>query len=86
MAAYVRMVKGINAGRAFKTVNASDGKPLSVRLAHLDESVALLSSAAEAKVLDPVSQCGLMSCLATIQDDPAAAGAARALARTTRKT
>lgn len=75
MAAYVRMVKGVNAARAFKTVNAGEGKPLFVRAARLDESVALLSSAAQAKVLDPVSQGELLTCLATVQGGPVAVGA-----------
>ena len=48
--------------------------PLFVRAARLDESVALLSSATHAKVLDPVSQGELLTCLATIQDGTAATG------------
>ena len=86
MAAYVRMVKGVNAARAFKTVNAGEGKPLFVRAARLDESVALLSSAAGARVLDPVSQGELLTCLATVQGGSAAAGAGGPGTRPHRKT
>ena len=85
MAAYVRMVKGVNAARAFKTVNAGDGKPLFVRAARLDESVALLSSAAQAKVLDPVSQGELLTCLATVQGGHSTTGATGPGARPHRK-
>lgn len=67
LANYVRMVKGVNAGRTFKTVNAADGKPVTVRPARPDDSIALLSRALDARVLDPVSTGQVLSCLACVQ-------------------
>lgn len=86
MAAYVRMVKGVNAGRCFKTVNAGDGKPITVRAAKLDESVALLSRATDAQVLDPVSQGEVLACLATVKNANGGGDGARSVGRATRKT
>lgn len=67
LAAYARMVKGVNASRTFKTVGAAEGKPVTVRPARNEESVALLSRATQAHVLDPVSETEVLSCLACVQ-------------------
>lgn len=67
MAAYARMVKGINAARVFKTVNAGEGRPVTVRAANKEESIALLSSATAAHVLDPVSEDEVRYSLSCVQ-------------------
>jgi hypothetical protein len=67
MATYARMVKGVNAGRAFKTVNATNGKLVTVRPARPDDSIALLSKVADAQVLDPVSAGEVVANLACVQ-------------------
>lgn len=67
MATYARMVKGINAGRVFKTVNAGKGRPVTVRAADKAESIALLSSAAATHVLDPVSEDEVRYTLSCVQ-------------------
>jgi len=86
MATYARMLKGVNAARDFKTVGAADGKPVTVRPAQVDESIALLSRVTEAHVLDPVSEGEVLSCLATVQGAPVDSDAARStMARRTAK-
>lgn len=69
LATYARMVKGINAGRVFKTVNAGQGRPVTVRPANTEESIALLSSATEARVLDPVSEDEVRYSLSCVQKE-----------------
>lgn len=68
LATYARMVKGVNAGRTFKTVNAGAGKLITVRPPKTEESISLLSQATDAQVLDPVSQGEVLSCLAYVQN------------------
>lgn len=68
LAAYARMVKGINAGRVFKTVTAGEGRPVSVRPAKTEESIALLSSVTAAHVLDPVSEDQVLYSLSCVQE------------------
>ena len=67
MATYARMIKGINAGRVFKTVNAGKGRPVTVRAANKEESIALLASVAGTHVLDPVSEDEVRYTLSCIQ-------------------
>jgi hypothetical protein len=91
MAAYVCMIKGVNAARAFKTVGAGDGKPLTLRPARLEESIALLSRATESHVLDPVSEGEVLTCLAAAQgsigdNEGARSTMGKSSGRTTRKT
>jgi len=69
MATYARMVKGINAGRVFKTVNAGKGRPVTVRAANKEESIALLSMAVNSHVLDPVSEDEVRLCLSCVQKE-----------------
>lgn len=54
MASYVRLVKGVNASRDFKTITKEKNR-VTVRCAQVDESAKLLSAVADSKVLDPVS-------------------------------
>ena len=68
LATYARMVKGINAARVFKTVNAGEGRPVTVRPARTEESIALLSSVTAAHVLDPVSEDQVLYSLSCVQD------------------
>lgn len=76
LATYVRMIKGVNASRTFKTVNAGEGKLVTVRPAEAETSIALLSRATQTPVLDPVSAGQALSCLAfaqsTVGDDKGA--------------
>ncbi|MGX4642969.1 hypothetical protein [Massilia sp. SYSU DXS3249] len=67
MATYVRMIKGVNAARAFKSIDGADEKIVSVRAPKAEDSIALLSSVKSAQVLDPVSTGEAMSCLAFAQ-------------------
>lgn len=67
MATYARMVKGVNAGRAFKSVDAGAANLVTLRPARPEESIALLSNVADAHVLDPVSEGEVLSCLAWVQ-------------------
>lgn len=82
MAAYARMVKGFNAGRAFKTVSADPGKSLKIRSVQSDESIGLLSSVIKSGVLEPVFEQETRECLAKVQkhigDD---AGARKTMAK-----
>ncbi len=68
LATYARMVKGINAARVFKTVNAGEGRPVTVRPARTEESIALLSSVTGARVLDPVSEDQVLYSLSCVQE------------------
>ncbi|WP_313166288.1 hypothetical protein [Massilia oculi] len=68
LATYARLVKGINAARVFKTVNAGEGRPVTVRPARTEESIALLSSVTGARVLDPVSEDQVLYSLSCVQE------------------
>lgn len=67
MAAYARLVKGTNAQREFKSIALDEGKPVTLRPMQATDSIALLKSATESKVLDPVTQTQALSCLASVQ-------------------
>lgn len=67
MATYARLVKGINAGRTFKTIGVGAPSSVRVREARPEDSVSLLSAAADARVLDPVSTGTVLNCLAFAQ-------------------
>jgi len=67
MANYVRLIKGINASRDFKTVTEDNDNRVVVRQAQLDESAKLLSVAAESRVLDSVSTQMTLANLAGVQ-------------------
>ncbi|MEG4035700.1 hypothetical protein Q5691_11410 [Microcoleus sp. w1-18aA5] len=67
MANYVRMVKGINASRDFKTITDDRETRVIVRPAELDESAKLLTAVADSNILDPVSAQMSLSCLAEVQ-------------------
>ena len=68
LATYARMVKGINAARVFKTVNAGEGSPVTVRPARTEESIALLSNVTGARVLDPVTEDQVLYSLSCVQE------------------
>jgi hypothetical protein len=67
MANYVRLVKGINASREFKTITDDKENRVVVRLPKLDESSKLLSVVADSGVLDPVSAKMTLTNLAEVQ-------------------
>lgn len=67
MANYVRLVKGVNASRDFKTVTEENKNRVVVRKAQMDESAKLLSIVADSGVLDPVSAQMTLSNLAEVQ-------------------
>jgi len=67
MSNYVRMVKGINASRDFKTITEDRETRVSVRPAELEESAKLLTAVADSNILDPVSAQMSLSCLAEVQ-------------------
>jgi hypothetical protein len=67
MANYVRLVKGINASRDFKTITDDKENRVVVRPAKLDESSKLLSVVADSGVLDPVSAKMALTNLAEVQ-------------------
>jgi hypothetical protein len=67
LAYYVRLVKGINAGRDFKTITDNNENRMVVRRAKLDESAQLLSAVADSGVLDSVSTQMTLSRLAAVQ-------------------
>lgn len=67
LAQYARLVKGINAGRCFKTVSDEKESRLVVRAANANESLQLLSAVTQADVLDPVSADMALSYLADCQ-------------------
>jgi hypothetical protein len=65
MANYVRLIKGINAGRDFKTVNTDN--QVGIRQAQLNESAALLTAVADSQALDSVSTQMTLATLADVQ-------------------
>jgi hypothetical protein len=67
MTNYVRLVKGINASRDFKTITDDKENRVVVRPAKLDESSKLLSVVADSGVLDPVSAKMALTNLAEVQ-------------------
>jgi len=67
MANYIRLVKGINASRAFKTITEENENRISVRPAQLEESTKLLSAAADSRVLDTVTTQMTLTNLAAVQ-------------------
>lgn len=73
LATYVRMIKGVNLGRTFKTVGAggqaaaAEGKPLGIREAKPQESIALLSNVTASRVLDPVTKDQALMTLSNVQ-------------------
>jgi hypothetical protein len=84
-------VLGVNAARTFKTVNPGAGKPVTVRPAQPDASIARLSRVTGTPVRDPISASQALSCLAfaqnTIGNDKAAqATLAKAPVRPGRKS
>ena len=76
MATYARLVKGINAGRDFKTISDDREGRLDVRKAQPEASAALLSAVSAAGVLDAVSaemSLGKLAQAQTLCGDEAAA-------------
>ena len=67
MANYARLVKGMNVGRAFKTISAENEDRLIIREPKLEESAELLSAVAGSGVLDPVSTQMTLTNLAEVQ-------------------
>lgn len=80
LADYVRLVKGINAGRDFKTVTEGDGedKTVLVRVAKPQECARLLTAVIDSNVLDSVSADMTMSKLAAAQKMQGDEGSAEA--------
>jgi hypothetical protein len=78
LADYVRLVKGVNAGRSFKTITEGDDRTVTVREADPQESAQLLTAVANSKVLDSKSEEMALSKLAEaqkLQGDEASAAA-----------
>jgi hypothetical protein len=69
MANYVRLIKGFNAGRSFKTINGRGEDSMTLRPAKPAESAKLLATAADSGVLDPVTTVQTLTALAGVQDD-----------------
>ena len=67
MANYVRLIKGINASRDFKTITEENDNRIAVRSAQMTESADLLSAVANAGVLDAVSHQMTLTTLADVQ-------------------
>lgn len=67
MANYARLVKGMNAGRKFKTISEENEARIIEREPKLEESAELLSAVAGSGVLDPVSTQMTLSNLAEVQ-------------------
>lgn len=67
LADYVRLVKGVNAGRDFKTITEGEDKTVKVREARPEESTRLLTQVVNSKVLDSVSNDMTMAKLAAAQ-------------------
>ena len=67
MANYARLVKGVNAGRNFKTITEENKDRLVVRKAQVEESTQLLSAAADSRVIDPVTTKMTLTNLAEVQ-------------------
>lgn len=66
MAQYVRLLKGINASRDFKTITDDNETRVSVRKAQVSESAELLTAVANAGVLDSVSHQMALGILADV--------------------
>ena len=66
MANYVRLIKGINASRDFKTITEENDNRIAVRSAQMTESADLLSAVANAGVLDAVSHQMTLTTLADV--------------------
>jgi hypothetical protein len=69
MANYVRLVKGTNAKRNFKTITEENDSRVMIRHPRLDESAQLLSAAVNSGVLDPVTTQMTLTGLAEVQTD-----------------
>lgn len=67
LANYARLVKGINAGRDFKTVTAEGDNQVTLRPAQLAESTQLLSAVVAAEALDPVTTRMALANLGEVQ-------------------
>jgi hypothetical protein len=67
LADYVRLVKGINAGREFKTITEEEDRTVTVRAANPKESAQLLTAVANSHVLDDESNYMALSKLAAAQ-------------------
>lgn len=68
MANYVRLLKGINASRDFKTITEDTEARVSVRKAEVDLSAEMLTAVANSAVLDSVSHQMTLSTLADVQN------------------
>lgn len=78
LAQYARLVKGVNAGRTFKTVDRETAAGVVMRPAQPEESASLLSAVASSGVLDRVSNESVLTRLAAVQSlggNPEAAAA-----------
>jgi len=67
MATYAKLVKGVNAGRIFKTISAAGPERVAVRGARAEESAALLAGATRAEVLTPLCNDKARASLAAVQ-------------------
>ncbi len=67
LAQYARLVKGVNAGRTFKTVDRDMANGVVVRSAQPEQSASLLSAVASSGVLDRVSNEMVLTHLAAAQ-------------------
>lgn len=67
LAQYARLIKGVNAGRTFKTVDREMAAGVMVRPAQPDESASLLSAVASSGMLDTVSNEMVLTQLAAAQ-------------------
>jgi len=68
MANYVRLIKGINAGRNFKTINDEKESRVSVRKPKSAESAEMLAAVVDSNVLDGVSADMVMTKMAAAQE------------------
>ncbi|CAN5886974.1 hypothetical protein BH11PSE12_BH11PSE12_28300 [soil metagenome] len=66
MASYVRLLKGMNASRDFKTISDDNQKRVTIRPAQIGESAELLSAVSSSGVLDPVTTQMTLSTLAEV--------------------
>jgi hypothetical protein len=70
LATYVRMVKGINAGRKFKTIASTDeATTIRVRAPQTGDSLQMLADVVNSRELDPVSTRMAMYDLSCVQRD-----------------
>ncbi|HKX30917.1 MAG TPA: hypothetical protein VJ302_24720 [Blastocatellia bacterium] len=71
MSTYARLVRGMNLGREFKTINSGGDREISVRSAQADESVKLLAAVVDTDEgesgLDPISHEMVVTQLARVQ-------------------